>query len=171
MSPEEGSHLSGYAVVKVYSTDQELRHKSADGDASNHDALKFGWDWRWVAGRLFEVRITVSVEPSKTRSDYVSVNAIGRFRQVDGTPSISIEQFVRVQAVAILLPYARQYITALTSNAFSGAYYLPTLNVYELMRPFDPSKATGMRQIETRAIPHVRQLPSKTGRGSSAKKK
>jgi preprotein translocase subunit SecB len=138
--------LSGYAVLKVYTTHNELRAKDPTEDAADHDGMRFGWDWRWAEERIFEVRITVAVEPSATRRQYVATNVIGRFRQLSDTPTPQIEEFVSLQAVAILLPYARQFLSNLTSNSIDGAFYLPTINVAALMHDFDTTKATATRQ-------------------------
>jgi hypothetical protein len=57
-----------------------------------------------------------------------------------------MERFAALHAVAILLPYARQYLTNLTVNTLAGAYYLPAVNTVELMKGFDPSKTTAASQ-------------------------
>jgi preprotein translocase subunit SecB len=72
---------------------------------------------------------------------------IGLFRKVAEVPKVSLTEFVTLQAVAILLPYLRQFLTSLTINALAGPYYLPTLNVADLMKDFDPAKATGAKQL------------------------
>lgn len=143
--------LSGYSIITVYSTNQELRHKDA-GEPAEHGSLRVGWDWRWVEHRVFEVSISVALEPAPSRDEFSIVNAVGRFRQVGESQTPTLEEFVRLQAVAILLPYARQFLTSLTANSIYGAYYLHTLNVVQLTKDFDPAKTTGARQGAPNAL-------------------
>jgi preprotein translocase subunit SecB len=153
--------LSGYAIGKVYATAQELRHQPATLGASQ-DVINFGWDWRQVDDRTFEVRIVVSVGPTERRDSFFSTDVVGRFRRVTEAPAVSQEDFVRLQAVALLLPYARQFLSNLTANSVHGTYYLPTVNVTALMQDFDVSKATGAGEIGE--PPKPRSPAAKKGR-------
>jgi preprotein translocase subunit SecB len=156
--------FSGYAITRVYSTHLEMHAQEPSEDATRHDAVGFGWDWRWIEERrAFEVRISLVVEPSAHRHQYAAANTIGQFRLVDEAPAIPIEEFARLQAVAILLPYARQFLTELTGNSLHGPYYLPSLNVHQLMEGFDPAKATAANQVT--------QSPKKGRKGLSVKKR
>ena len=133
---------SGYSITKVYATEQVLRPRQAE-DADNIGRASFGWDWRRVPSGEFEVLIDLAVYPTENRPQYVSVSTVGRFRQVGPAPSVPLEDFVTRQAVAILLPYARQFLSNLTANSEAGCYYLPTINVEKLMAGIDTSGATG----------------------------
>lgn len=171
MTASDHPPLSGYSVLKVYSTEQLLTVKKPDEDDSNHDGIQFGWDWRWIEPRVFEIRITMAVEPSAERHQYVATNVIGRFRQVDDAPRIPVSDFASLQAVAILLPYARQFISTLTGNAFLGAYYLPTMNVVSLMEGFDPLKATAVSQESAaRGVPAIEPGAGATGHAKRIRK-
>lgn len=159
--------LSGYAILKVYTTLHELRAKEPGEDVTEHDAMQFGWDWRWVEDKTFEVRITVAVEPSASRRQYAATNVVGRFRQVTESAQPAIGDFVKLQAVAILLPYARQYLTGLTANSVDGAFYLPTINVAALMHGFDTTKVTAARQEAD--LPEPKVARSSVGRSNKKK--
>src|SRR5688500_4662860 len=139
--------LSGYSITKVYSSRQLFETKDESDNSTDHGALRFGWDWRWVAPKVFEVKITVEIQPSATRRQYAYVDAIGQFQQVDEKPTIDVGQFVQLQAIAILLPYARQFLSAMTSVSAEGAFYLPSLNVAILMKGFDATKTTAARHL------------------------
>jgi preprotein translocase subunit SecB len=156
--------FSGYALLTVYTPAQELRHKES-GDPNTHGAMNLAWDWRFMDENVFEVRIAVSIEPSRDRSDFVSVHIVGRFKKVGDSPALTLSDFARIQAVAILLPYARQALSSLTSNTLSGAYYLPPVNVFKLMEPFDAALATGAKQLESGEIERRRVLPAGTKHG------
>lgn len=142
----ENEKLSGYAIERVYTTHQELRQKARTEIAAEGGAMTFGWDWRWLKRPVFEVRILVGIEATVERPEAITTNVVGRFSQVGDGPSIAIEKFVRLQAVAILLPYARQFLSSLSANSQHGAYYLPTLNVNVLMKDVDTSKSTAAKQ-------------------------
>lgn len=142
--------LSGYSIVRVVMTTAELKIREPEGENEQGKTdVNFGWDWRRAEKSLFDVRLTLSIDPSPGRPYYAAVDAIGRFRQVGDTPSLSVEDFASLQAVAILLPYVRQHLTALTANTPSGPYYLPSVNVVELMKDMNGRKATGAKQSES----------------------
>lgn len=147
--------LSGYDITRIYTTHLELTAKKPDDDVEEHGALRFGWSWRWLERqeRSFEVRISVAIEPTADRPEFIASNVVGRFRQVDENPHVSIVDFSGVQAVAILLPYAREFLSSLTTNSVFGTYYLPTLNVNVLMKDMN---VTGVIVPQLAAKPHVK---------------
>jgi len=150
---------SGYALVKIYTPAMEMRHREA-GERSEHDQVSFGWDWRVTKDEFFEVRITVAVEPHPARRDHASVALVGVFRQVGDKASLSREEFVSLQAVAILLPYARQILSSLTAYSADRPFYLPTLNVAALMKDFDPAQTTAA--TSSRRVPKGRKRTSRS---------
>jgi preprotein translocase subunit SecB len=141
--------LSGFVIEEVYTIYQLLNHKDP-GPEETHGQVAIGWDWRFLdpEDRTFEVRLSVTVEPSAERDEYLATHVVGRFRGVVESPSVTVGEFVRLQAPAILLPYVRVSLSSLTSQSFYGTYYLPPINVVELMKDFDPSNTTGARQLE-----------------------
>lgn len=169
---EEKLPLSGYAILKVYSTKMVLEPKDPAEDVADHDALQFGWDWRWLNDGAFEVRITVGIEPSTARHQFAMVSVVGRFRQM-GDPVVGalIDQFVRLQAVAILLPYARQFLSSLTANSLHGVYYLPTINVEALMNGYDQGNTTAAQQMaKRREVEKTTAAPTKTAKGGPGRR-
>jgi preprotein translocase subunit SecB len=149
MSERRQSPLTGYALLNVYTTLLELRQESAaEGSNATDAAVSFAWDWRVLPKGVFEVRIHITVAPSSERHEHMAIHLVGRFQQV-GEPSVQLEDFVRLQAVAILMPYVRQCLSSLTLNSAYGAYYLPPINVMELMKGIDSGKTTGARQLAT----------------------
>lgn len=144
--------LSGYLLDRVYISEAKLEPQKPVDENEPEPVVNFGWDWRYSSDRsAFEVRLTLVIEPAKGRAYRASIDTIGRFQAVVDQPSVPVDQFVRLQAVAILLPYARQHLTNLTVNTRPGAYYLPSLNITELMKDFDPEKTTGAGQTRARA--------------------
>jgi len=123
---------SGYSLLKLYTTRLELIHAEAT-TAGSQAPLNFGFDWRKVADDHFDVMLRFKIDPSGERPERLVVHLVGHFKQT-GEPSVSMEQFANMHAVAILFPYARQHMTALTASSFFGAYYLPMINVGALMK-------------------------------------
>src|SRR4051812_35856732 len=121
---------SGYSIVKIYSTAAELRSVRRSDELPERPSLSVGWDWHLARSEeSFEVRLTVGVHAHRERPYTATVDVVGRFKKSGDTASVSLDTFARVHAVAILLPYAREFLTQLTSRTLSGAYYLPALNV------------------------------------------
>jgi preprotein translocase subunit SecB len=151
LSEPKALPLSGYNLLRVYLRSAELKAVPPPSEAKSHN-VSFGWDWRFLKEpRAFEVLLTLAIEPSKEHPYSASVEAVGRFRQNSDAPAVEFERFVTLQAVAILLPYVRQYLTNLTVNTRAGAYYLPSVNVAELMKGIDLSESTGASQLAERA--------------------
>ena len=143
---------SGYAVKQVYAGEQLVRPQNPNEAGQDAGNASFGWDWRRVPGaeREFEVIVSLTIHPNELRPELAKVATVGRFEIVGEKPAVSFEDFVAIQAVAILLPYPRQFISNLTANSPLGCFYLPTINVLKLMEGVDRSKATG---VQDRAQP------------------
>lgn len=139
------SPFSGYLIGKIYTTQQQIRPEKPSDNAAEHAEFRFGWDWRWLEHDRFEVRLTVGITASPERPEDISTDVIGQFRLAE-QQRIAVEEFARLQAVAILLPYARQFLANLTFNGLFGAYHLPTLNVNVLMEGMDLASATAASQ-------------------------
>lgn len=171
MSDKKELPLSGYSLVGVYPTMQEMRQKDPAAD-KEQGGVTFGWDWRLTSDEdLFEVQLNIAVEPTKERDDYAAVSVVGRFRKL-GVPSLELAQFVQLQAVAILLPFVRQTLSNLTVMTFHGAYYLPPVNVVTLMKDFSFDQTTGSRQMSERQKGEVaKSTPKKASRAYAIRHK
>ncbi len=140
--------LSGYVIRKVYQTVAEMGPRlPSETSSEDEEQIGFSWDWRVRGRHSFEVRLELNIDARKGRPYYAKVDAVGQFGMT-GAPDVKFEDFVCLQAVAVLLPYARQYLTNLTVNSLQGPYFLPSLNVVKLMADFDYSKTTGAKQLE-----------------------
>jgi preprotein translocase subunit SecB len=106
------------------------------------DTLAIGWDWAWLARNVFDVNLTINISPSSLRPENISLTAIGRFSIRGEATSVSVEQFAQFSAPAILMPYVRQHITALTSAGQVSPLVLPPLNVQAMMKRMNPKAAT-----------------------------
>lgn len=134
--------LSGYAIEKVYATDLELKRQKPDSGEAGW-GFGYSWDWRQSKDRI-EVALEVKVGPSDDRAESLHARVVGRFRQTTEKPNVAIENFVQLQAVAILMPYVRQALSTLTLMSYHGVFHLPSINVAALMADYDKTKATGV---------------------------
>jgi preprotein translocase subunit SecB len=152
MTADRSVPQSGYQLLKVYTTELVSRTVNEPLETPTHEGtLSFAWDWRIGDSRsLFEVRLGVTVGATVDRPEHLSVRLVGRFSQVGDSPTVELEQFVQLHAVAILLPYVRQSLSNATANSYLGPYYLPTLAASGLMTRFDFAKSTGARQLADR---------------------
>lgn len=169
---------SGYFLDKVYANHQHLLVKRPPSDAAPQEGVIFGWDWEIIGDRQFEVRLQVGIDPTPARFEEARITVSGRFRVGEGEPAVTFENFVKIQAVAILFPYARETLTTLTSHGFYGAYYLPSVNVVKLMADKDFSQTVGAKQLrDGRAFlpgalaPAQAALPAGATKGRSVKRR
>ena len=166
MTDAKSLPLSGYVIVSVYTAGQHLELK--DSDAPDSDDVQFAWDWRLLEQDLFEVLVRLGIEAVKERPYAASVELVGRFRRMSSVTSVELIKFAHLQAVAILLPYARQALASLTLMTEPGAYHLPSVNVVALMEDFNAKDATGAKQLEelegneASAKPDLNDPPTKT---------
>ena len=79
----------------------------------------------------------------------VAVTLVGRFA-VQGKPDkVAQTQFAYGHAPAILFPFVRQVVSGLTTMSPFGPYLLPPVNVAEIMKRFDPTRASAAAQKQT----------------------
>ncbi|MHB1095585.1 MAG: protein-export chaperone SecB [Gemmatimonadaceae bacterium] len=144
-------HKAGYRIEKVYVAEQSYRivadQEKPNVDATAERKIAFGWDWRPIGAKRFEVVITVTVEPSKDFPEHVSVRLIGLFTVDDGALSIGFAEFLRVNAPAILFPYAREIISTMTGRGPFGTFHLNPINVPSLLADIDITVSTGHKVL------------------------
>lgn len=150
--------LSGYAIEKVYTTDLELKHQAPDSGGRGW-GFGFSWDWRKAKDRI-EVALEVKIGPSVERAEALHARVVGQFRQTTDRPNVAIENFVQLQAVAILLPYVRQALSTLTLMSYHGVFHLPSINVAALMADYDKTKATGTIAVAAANKPSIGKASS-----------
>jgi preprotein translocase subunit SecB len=148
MSNNKDLPVSGYTILAVYTTKQ-LLEPLGPNESGGQERVSISWDWRWLESRVIEVRLVFEIDAPNRRSR-ISADCIGRFHQVEDSPSVDLDEFVSLQAVAMLLPYIRQYLSALTINTLVGPYILPSLNVTEIRKDFNFEAATGKGQDPAR---------------------
>lgn len=144
---------SGFVLETVFSDKLEFRG-AADSDLpADRGDITVGWDWRFADDDFIEVSFSLGREPTRDRPEFVQVAHIGVFRIMPGDNTIPLEQFVRIHAPALLMSYAREAISNLTSRGAYGPLFLPPVNVVALMDRFDIESTHGMRQLRERERP------------------
>ncbi|MEJ7758067.1 MAG: protein-export chaperone SecB [Gemmatimonadaceae bacterium] len=130
-----------FATDLRYATVQETETLPADelGDVT------FRWDWRFVEGEFMDVLLGVTLAATRGRLEEVEVSMVGSFRLPTETPDVSLETFATLNGPAMLMPYLREAISALTSRGYFGAFTMPPINVHHLIAGMDQN-ATGVRQ-------------------------
>lgn len=140
-------HNAGYRLERLYVAEQEYKIVADEGLVEGTDpadrVVNFGWDWRPVSSRVFEVVIDISIDPIKEAPERMSVRLIGVFAASQGKLSIAFTDFLKANAPAILFPYAREVISTMSGRGPHGAFHVHPLNVASLSADFDIARTTG----------------------------
>lgn len=142
---------SGYRLVRVYATDLAYQIENEDAPEPPADpsrAIRVAWDWRIVGKRTFDVSLMLEVGASKEHPETARACVVGSFQAGQGALSVGFAQFVREHAPAILLPYVREHISALTSRGPHGTFFLAPINIVRLVKDFDDRDTDGARQLD-----------------------
>lgn len=140
---------TGFSLERVYLAEQTLRLVQLSPEMPDKEApLSFGWDWRITGAHAFEVILQLRVGPVRVRPEDAQLVICGAFRVSGPDPSVAVTEFVKAQGPAILFPYLREALAALTTRGPHGVYHMAPVNVLTLMRNFDLEKATGAQQLK-----------------------
>lgn len=131
MKPK-GTVRSGYRLERVYVAQQEYRVVPSEelvDERGDDREVSFGWDWRALGRRRFEVVIEVSVGPTTASRERATARLFGVFSAEEGQLSIAFKEFASTNAPAILFPYAREVISTMTGRGPFGAFHIDPLNI------------------------------------------
>ena len=140
---------TGYYLERVYVSRQMFvgyadRSQFPDGELGE---LTFGWDWSFASEEAFDVALSMKLDPTKARPESIEVALTGRFIR-HGKPLLPVGRFASLHAPAILMPYLREVMSALSGRGLSGALYLPPINVEHLMQNMDEESTTAAQQMK-----------------------
>jgi len=129
--------------------ERQSQRLELSGKAPKGDRLPtLSWDWRRLSESVLEVKIGVKIGHTSEVPEELEVVLVGRFSRAAGPDDESaVANFAAVNAVAILLPYAREALSALSGRGPFGTFVLQPINVVELSKTFVRSRPTGARQI------------------------
>jgi preprotein translocase subunit SecB len=131
-----------YTLAQSYT----LGEGAVDSLPSGGREVSFGWDWRPSGPMVFDVIITIGVNPSKEQNDMARITLAGTFRATGELP-VPFAEFVRLHGPVILLPYARETLSQITSRGPFGPFLLAPLNLVGLMQRCNMTESTGGRML------------------------
>ncbi len=86
-----------------------------------------------VRENFLDVHVSIEIGNEISENDsndfYLGVEMVGIFEKV-GIPKLSDEEFAKVNAAAIIFPYIRQYIRAVSLDAGIAPIILPIVNFH-----------------------------------------
>ncbi len=138
----------GYRLADVSAAYQHYEVLDPDTEDIGEDVgLQFVWDWRIVGPHRFEVFFGVRVIGNQERPEKIDIRLVGSFATVGDSQALKLEDFSKTSAPAILLPYLREKVTKLSSDGPFGTYWMPLVNVQNLMDGYDYQASTGAKQL------------------------
>lgn len=152
-----GAHGTGYRLTRMYALEQSYRIRANEQHASAGSVgrqFQISWDWRVSGARTFDVIVTLTALPSDEQPDEGRVSLVATFEAGPEQQTVSFGDFVRFNAPAMLIPFAREAVAQITARGPYGSFILVPFNVVGVMSSFDPMLATGMQQL--RADPSLR---------------
>lgn len=168
MTEKESDKPVGYQLQDTYTTRQDQRmvgDDEAEEPEEDRD-VGFYWDWRLVdeymggvddefadvEGVWFDIAIGVQVGPSQDDHNRYQATLVGRFFG-SLEEQVPLHDFVQLNGVAMLLPYLRQCVSNLSDWGPGPEYYLPVVNVKQLMEPISLDSSSGWQQL--REVPDL----------------
>lgn len=146
---------AGYRVERVYVGEQfykvldDAEEEPIELGEGEDRTIRFGWDWRPVAPRRFEVALEIIADPIRDTAEHAQVRVLGVFEATPGDPTVPFVDFIRVNAPAILFPFAREVISAMTGRGPFGAFHIDPVNVPALLSEADLEDTTGARYLRS----------------------
>lgn len=162
MTPESEQLGTGYTVQRIYAVDQNYQALDPDTeDLPESREVDFMWDWRVqehlqggdeeestsegevLEALVVDVAIGAQLAASERNPYVMRAMQVGQFRVGRSPELVPLHQFVRLNGVAIVLPYLRETLASLSERGPSAAYHLPVLNVKKLMEDVPHEHAQG----------------------------
>lgn len=171
---EVGLTGPSYELADVYSSRQLFELVEVDEDTPPEEERKteFSWNWRLIQtiateqtaeryensdaipkGLLIEVNLGLRVGPSSSASYRAETQLVGRFlcvRPDEEWPNDlpPLHTFASLHAVSVLIPYLRQRMSDISGQGPHDEFYLPVLNVHDLMEPFEIEESVGWKGLK-----------------------
>jgi preprotein translocase subunit SecB len=147
---------AGYRLERVYVSQQDYAVVEAtdvpEGTDPQNRPVQFGWDWRPISPKRFEVVIDVRVGPTKATPEKAFVRLLGIFQAPESEdPGLPFLVFVRQNGPAILFPYAREVVSTMTGRGPYGSFHINPINVVALLAKVPMADTTGYRFLEENA--------------------
>lgn len=82
-----------------------------------------------------EVSFLVKIgPPAGTASRFaLEADVTGRFERADTATGMTLEEFSKTNAPALVMPYAREVVTNITARSRHGTIFIPPVNVFAIV--------------------------------------
>lgn len=139
---------SGYRISRIYVArqSQSLLQNEAGDEQPDEREVKFSWDWRVTEAPSFEVFLGITIGASRSCTEVLEIGLVGAFT-AQGEPDVDLRSFVHCNAIATLLPFAREGLASLSAKGPFGSYYLPLLNAVKISQELEYDASTGAKQL------------------------
>lgn len=137
----------GYYLVRIFSPELLLGLEEPNERTAPEENATVGWDWFPHSATIFDVILRVELSPTTERRERVKATVVGRFERVGEPERPAFKSFVMQNASAMLAPYLREAVTALTTRGLFGPVLLPPMNVVEMMGRMDFEKSLGYVRV------------------------
>jgi len=133
----------GYYLDRIFSPELFLNFEEPEEGVPSEENAAVGWDWFAHSTTIFDVILRVEISPSTERKERVRATVVGRFERVGEPERPAFKSFVMQNASAMLAPYLRETVSALTTRGLFGPTLLPPMNVIEMMGRMEFEKSQG----------------------------
>lgn len=169
MTKDQPDVVVGYELRNLYTSEQnqelvlDSEATEASEDSEGGREINFSWDWRipnlpedvelgddssGPQAVWFDVAVGVRVGPSEDDPNRYGVTLVGGFVVPFDEPSIPVHRFAKLNAVALLFPYLRQCVSDLSERAAEEPFWLPIVNVAQLMDGFELESSQGWKSLQ-----------------------
>jgi preprotein translocase subunit SecB len=150
----------GYYLDRIFSPELFLNVEEPEEGVPSEENAAVGWDWFAHSTTIFDVILRVEISPSTERKERVRATVVGRFERVGEPERPAFKSFVMQNASAMLAPYLREGVSALTARGLFGPMLLPPMNVIEMMGRMDFEKSQGyLRAREDTNLASAYRIP------------
>ena len=138
---------SGYVLEHFFFQRQfaELVDPTTIDKDAPASAFRMSWDWAWDSKDGFTVSLTLALLESQLRPERIELTLVARFHQEGESGPLTIDNFARYSAPAMMFPYLRQQVTSLTWAGPIGPLVLPPMNIIQMMEGMDPNDTTAAK--------------------------
>ena len=141
----------GYYLVRIFSPELLLSFEEPEEGVPSEENAAVGWDEFAHSTTIFDVILRVEISPTTERKECVRATVVGRFERVGEPERPTFKSFVMQNASAMLAPYLREAVSALTTRGLFGQMLLPPMNVIEMMARMELEKSQGYRHVREHA--------------------
>lgn len=137
----------GYYLERIFSPELLLSFQQPGEETASDEGARVGWDWFAHSSTIFDVMLRVELAPTADRPELVKAAVIGRFERVGQPARPTFVSFIMQNAPAMLSPYLREAVSALTMRGLFGPNILPPMNVIEVLGRIDFKESMGYARL------------------------